>query len=508
MAYAIKLADLGASETTLVTAVPAGPVAKELNQPGSFAFTVDPLHAEAAGSASWPIAREVHVYRDATRIFAGPIMNAELGEDGLLKFECDGLLAYAGQRCIDSGADRENFLVNPQFEDSPDLDGWTDVNTTATVSTAWRVLGTKSAQLVQADAQEDAYLYQDIAVTGTGVGSWFTLTFRFKIDPDDWIGEAQGRRGLVLSRSIGGVQQNAGDFFIDGDTPRGSEQRASTRVWVPPNSAETLRAWLYSPGGTIWWDAGSLTLMESLSSAEDVDDFLMEQTTIAENIVLFIQDPSFGWDDLAITTDCDASGIERERHYQFADHINALQALLEFTELEAGFDIEITPGRVFKTHFPIKGTDRSTTVTLKTPRPGDEANINCLLVRWRFDGDQAASGVVVLGEGDGPDRDEGGAVDTAPFDGRLVELVITPRATTAIDTLDELAARALVDHTNPTFVELLVTDATLVALLDVGDIVDVDVDYGAVTVSGSWRIMNTAEDLDEATLLVTMRAVP
>lgn len=507
MAYTIKLADLGGSETTLATAVPSAPVAKELNQPESFSFTIDPLEAEAASAAAWPIAREIHVYRDATRIFAGPIINGELS-DGLLRFECDGLLAYAGQRCIDTGADRENFLVNPQFEDSPDLTGWTAVNTTATVATSQRQLGTKSAQLVQAAAQEDAYIYQDITVTGTGVGSLFTLVGWFKIDPAAWLGEAQGRRGLVLARYVAGAEQTAGDSYIDGDTPRGSWERAKTSVWVPPNATETLQVRLYSPGGTIWWDACSLTLMESLSSAEAVDDFLMDQTEIAQHIVEFIQDASFGWDDLAITTDCPVSGVDRERHYQFADHVPSLQALLEFTELDNGFDIEITPDRVFKTHYPLKGTDRSATVTLKTPRPGDEADVNCLLAGWRFDGDQAASGIVVLGEGDGPDREEGSAVDTTLFDGRLVELVITPRATVAIDTLDGLATRSLVDHTNPVFFELLVTDPTLVALLDVGDIVDVDVDFGAISGTGSWRVMNTAEDLDQATLLVTVRKVP
>jgi hypothetical protein len=505
--YTIKLADLGSSETTLATAVPAGPVAKELNQPDAFSFLLDPLATEAAGAASWPIAKEIHVYRDATRIFAGPIMNAELS-DGLLRFDCDGLLAYAGQRCIDSGADRENFLTNPEFEDSPDLTGWTAVNTTATVTTSQRVLGTKSAQLVQASSQQDSYLYQDIVVTGTGVGSLFTVAAWFQIDPAAWIGEAQGRRGLVLTRSAAGIQQSAGDSFIDGDTPRGSWQRAETSVWVPPNATETLQVRLYSPGGTIWWDAGSLTLMESLSSAEAPDDFLMEQTTIAQRIVEFIQDSTFGWDDLAITTSCAASGVDRERHYQFADHVNALQALVEFTELDNGFDIEITPARVFTTHYPMKGTDRSGAVTLKTPRPGDETGINCLLSRWRFDADQAASGIVVLGEGDGPDREEGSAVDPAAFGGRLVELVMTPRATTAIDTLDELATRSLVDHTNPIFMELTVTDTALVALLEVGDIVDVDVDFGAISVSGDWRIMNTAEDLDQETLHVTLRAMP
>lgn len=501
MAYSIAVCTLGASETVLTNAIPASPVENEINQPQQFKFQMDVLDAQTA--LVLPLEREIHVYRDATRIFAGPVMNAEFdAATGLVAFDCDGLLAYMGHRNIDSGADRENHLLNPEFEASPDLDEWTDVNTTATVTTSERILGTKSAQLVQAASLEDAYLYQDVAVTGTGVGSLFTVVAWFKIDPDDWIGEAIGGRGLTLSRIDGGVIQQSGDFFITGDTPRGSWQRAKATVWVPPNATETLQVRLYSPGGSIWWDATSLTLMESLSSVEAVDDFLMEQTTIAENVVLFLD----AKDPLDITTDCPASGIQRERHYQFADHTNGLQALLEFTELENGFDISLDPDRVFRTHYPFKGTDRTGTVTLAPPTA--LADGNCLLTRWRFDGDQAATGVVVLGAGDGPDREEGGAVDAAAFGGRVIELVVTPRATTAIDTLDEMATRELLDRSNPSMLELLVVDSALVALLADGDIVAVDVDYGAVQASGDWRIVRTAENLAEGTLAVTLRAMP
>lgn len=505
MTYTLKLATLGTSEVTLTAAIPAAPVVTELNQPGSFSFAVDPVDPQAA--LIDPLEREVHVYRDGTRIFAGPIVSAAWpAESEMMRFDCEGLLAYMGMRNIDAGADRTNHLVNPQFESSPDLTGWTNVGGSASVTTSQRILGTKSAQLTAASALQDWYLYQDVAVTGTGVGSLYTLVGWFKINPTGYVGEPIGSRGLTLSRRIGSDIQQSGveGGEIDGDTPRGSWQRAEVTVWVPPNSVETLQARLYKVGGTIWWDALSLTLMESLSSAESDTDFLMEQTTIAERIVALLQDPTYNKSDLDITYDTPSSGIERERHYQFAEHTNGLQALLEFTELDDGFDIEITPARVFKTHYPRRGTDRSATVTLKTPRHDDDTNVNCLLRRYSFDGHQAASGVAVLGQGDGPDREEGGAEDGAAFGGLTVELVVQPRATVAIDTLDEMATEELRKRINPRILELYVYDATLVATLEVGDTVDVDVAHGAIIATGDWRIVKLAESLAEECVTATL----
>ncbi|HVM07190.1 MAG TPA: hypothetical protein VM345_01905 [Acidimicrobiales bacterium] len=503
--YMIKVANLGASEVTLTNAWPTGPVETELNRPQRFVFAMDVLDPQAALCV--PLAREINVYRNTTRIFAGPIVNAHVEADtATVTFECDGLLAYFAHRNIDSGADRTNFLSNPEFEDN--VTGWTAVNTTATAVTSQRILGLKSAQLVQSTALQDAYLKQDVAIVGTGVGSLYTIVAWFKIDPTAWIGEAIGGRGLTLSRIVGGDIQQSGDFYIDGDTPRGSWQRAETTVWVPPNASETLQVRLYSPGGTIWWDAASLTLMESLASAEAGDDFLMDQTKIAKRIAEFVQDPTFGKDNVGILTDCPLSGVERERHYQFADHTNALQALVEFTEMENGFDIEVDPAdRTFRTHYPFKGADRTGTVTLTPPAAADDSD-QCLLQRWRYAGDQAASGVVVLGEGDGPDREEGGAADPTAFDGRTIELVTTPRATAAIDTLDEIASRELVDRLRPEIVEIAVLDPTFVALLKTGDVVTVTVDWGIVQCSGAWRITRTAEDLAAGTLQVTLRPMP
>lgn len=499
--WKVYVSDLGTSEVELTAAEP-GRVEWVLNQPDSFSFTMDMQDPQAA--LCQPLAREWALKRDGTLVGAGPIIDRTIEPaGGTVTFAGEGLLAYFGQRNIDSGADRTNYLLNPEFEDSPDLDNWDAHGTTATVTTSQRILGTQSAQLVSASARQDNYLSQTIDdFEATGVGSLLTAVAWFKIDPAAWVGEALGDLGLVISRLDGSANIITSGFYeIDGDTPRGSWQRAEATVWVPPLNVEDIEVRLYSPGGTIWWDAASLTLMESLSSAEDVDDFLMDQATIVENIVLFLQNPANGKDDLGITTDCPTTGIERERHYQFAEHTPGLEAILEMTEMRDGLDVSVGADRVFRTHYRRKGTDRTATVTLTTS--------NCEVQAERFEGGRAASGVVVLGDGDGPDREEGGAVDDTLFDGRTIEKVVSPRATTAIDTLDEMAAEELARSADPRFLEVLVTHSPTATALEEGDIVTVDIDLGAIQASGDWRIVSRAvdpamDDSDHETLYVTL----
>lgn len=495
MTYSLKVGVLGTSEVTLTGARPMSPRWAR-NDPGSMAFEIDPTDPQAPLCV--PIEKEVSLFRDATRIWAGQIRDRTFNasNQGVVRFDCIGLLGYFAQRNIDTGADRENYLLNPQFEDSPDLDNWTAVNTTASVTTDQHILGSKSAELVQASASQDAYLEQTITVTGTGIGSLYTLFGRFRIDPATWIGEAVGSRGMTLSRDpTGAAIVESSVFEIDGDTPRGSWQPAEAEIWVPPDAAETLRVRLYSPGGTIWWDALNLVLMESLSSVESAGDYNRDQAKIAEDIVLFLQDPAFGKDDVGITTDCPDSGVDRERHYQFADHVNGLAALTEFAEMENGGEISVTPDRVFHFDYPYMGTDRTGSVTLTN-------NSNCVVVEERFQGTSAASDVVVPGEGDGPAREEGGASDPVLFDGRIVQRMWPPRASTAPDTLDETAALKLREFSNPQILALRVTDASLVALLDEGDRVNVTLSYGVIQANGVYRIDARTLDLDTDTLIV------
>lgn len=489
MDYEVRIAILDGDETSLADAVP-GDVDETLNRPAQFEFVLDP-----AAALVEPIGYEAHVYRDDTCIFAGPIRTARWDLNSrVVRYSCENGLSYFADRNIDAGADRTNYLVNPEFED--DLDGWTAVNTTATADTDWHVLGVKSARLEQASAHQNAYLHQTVEdFTATGVGSLLTAVGWFHIDPDEWLGEALDRLGLVVSRVAGGVIQASGVFDIDGDIPRGSDQRAEATVWLPPNAVEDIDVRLYSPGGVINWDACSLTLMESLSSVEDVDDFLMDQATIVANIVAFLQDTAYGKDNVAITADCPTTGVERERHYQFADHTPGLEAIVEFTELANGMDISCGPDRVFRTHYRRRGTDRTGTVTLTD-------GSNCVLQSWAFEGHQAASGVVVLGEGDGPDREEGGASDSSLFGGRTVERVLTPRATVSIDTLDEMATEQLAVLSDPTVVEVEVTEPDLVGLLEPGDTVAADAAVGGLVVDGNWRIMRTVEHPDRSTKTV------
>lgn len=495
LGYEVKLSTLGSSVVTLTNAQPRS-ASWERSGPGSFEYVMHTLDTQAP--LNIVIEREAQLWRDNRHLFSGPLMVADADADAVT-FRCVGLAGYFGQRHIDRGADRLNFLTNPEFEASPDLTGWTAVGTTAIAATDRKITGTRSARLTQANADVVSYLRQTVVKTAGSLGELVTAVAWFYISPTGWVGPAYEGRGLRLSRTVGGnTVGEIGVADINNDTPRGAWQRAEVTVHMPPNATETLELRLYSPGGVIYWDAASLTLMESLSRPG------VDQATIAADVVEFLQGRYTGFaglkSDLLISTNAPASGVVRDRTFQFADHVNGETALGELAGLDNGIDYEVTPGRVFKTHYPSIGTDRTATLTL------DESN--SIVRRYVIDGHAAASAVVVLGEGDGPDREEGGAGDAALFGGRNVEKVISPNGTAAIDALDELAAQELANLRNPKIVELTITDRALIGVVGIGDKVTLALTYGFMALSGAWTIEELSLDCTADVLSATLNVAP
>jgi hypothetical protein len=491
--YLVKTSVLGASPTTITNADWQQAEFGHNENPGQFTFTLPLGDSQATtallGTDGWE--REAELYRDGTKIWAGPIVEI-VAEPGLVTCTAEELDTYWGVRFIDSGADRVNLLANPDFETGT-LTSWTTNNEsglTATTDTTHRVLGAKSAKLTSTAYDKQNYLSQTVALTATSIGDLVTLAAWFKVVGTGYLGPAYQNRGLWLSHGGGGF--DLGIYEIDDETPRDAWQRAEVTVWVPPSATVTLTIRLYSPGGTIYWDALSLTKMESLSS------YATDEATIAGRIVDFLQDNLAGFttgkSDVLVTKSITTTGTVRDRHYQFADHVRGVDALAELSGM-GNFDWHTTPARVFTTYPGGRGTDRSATVTLT-------GNTNCVLKRLHKDGRQAANDVVALGEGDGPDREEGGASDNTALGGVTVQQVFVPRGQVAIDTLDETATTVLAEIKRPRVLEVLVTDTSLTGTLGVGDIVDVNISHGYAVASGDWRIVRLTLNRDDTLDLV------
>lgn len=489
MTLQIKVVDHdGSVFAALDNMVSMEPVRDVLNRPGSFRFglhNLDPLADEVLA-----LEREVQVWRNGTFYAGGgwlvPVTPESRldGTTDVVEYECRGLLWYT-DRLFFGDADRRNYIDDGGME-TAGLTDWTATGTTATRDATHRINGTYAAKLVETTAGEDSYLSQTVSITGSGVGSLMTLAGWFYVSSTGWLGEAFGARGLFIQRSIAAVVQDF-DFVElntgeEGDVPLDGWQRREVTIHVPPNSTEDVEVRLYSPGGTIWWDEVTLTAMDSLSFYDT------DQATIADGIVVHAQDVAYGKSDLLIGRSTPATGVKRDRHYQHAEHGNIGRALAEFSTLDDGFDqsmVTTSTLRTYTVHYPRKGTSR-------TALSWDEI----VRARWvPVEGEQAANSIVTLGDGDGPDREEGAAIDGSAFPGVTLEEVIAAPVGTPIDGLDEKAAEELRVRSSAKRAEVTLGPGLRVGSMATGDtFAGPATAHGYMDLSGTWRAIEVAWD--------------
>lgn len=479
----------------------------ELSEVGTAAFSFNTKDADysAQNLRVLPeiLSREIQVWRDGRLIWWGVPVRVEADEERV-SVQCADLLWYFTRRYFGK-ADRTNLLANPSFED-PTSGAWAASGVAFEYSNEQHNLGQLAAKLTQANALTDTFIFQQVLdYQATGVGTLLTVVGWFRINDDgSWVGEAIDNRGLTITRYAdggGGVILQSGVFEIDGETPKGTWQKAKATVWMPPDAIEDLEVRCYAPGGVIFWDATSLTIMESLSSVSSATDFSSDQALIVQMIVQHAQDAAYGKNDLNIGTDCPLTGIRRERHYQFAQHQLIWTALREFPELGDGLDFAIlhpdAHTRTFTTFFPHRGEYR----------PAFRLELGKTIAggfRVSLDGAEAANNVTVVSiDSHGPDREEGGRVDTSLY-GVDLELVQAAPAGTEIDSLDERAAQLQALLSEPVVVEVRVVEELdgqpvpagrrIIDNLRPGDTVDVVIDYGWVQIDRRLRVVRCQLD--------------
>ena len=489
-------------------------------------FTNDPDHgAQTLRNLPDILSREVQVWRNG-RLFAWLVPVRIEVDDVNATLQCATPEWYFTRRFFGK-ADRTNYVVDGGFEAVPPdplVGAWSAFGVTFDRSTERRVTGARSAKLIQANAQTDTYVYQVIDdFESTGVGTLLTLNARFWIDPDEWIGEAFDKRGLVIVRydefgnEVDDGAAPVGIFEIDGLTARGSWQEAETEVWMPPSQVNDLELRCMAVGGVIFWDHVTLTIMESLSSVEGPDDFEMEQALIFSRYVDHAQNPLYRKDDRNIRVLWTPTGVQRERHQQFAEHQNVWVAMREFPQLEDGFD--------FRMEYPDPSTRQLVTgnprVGSYKPQYALEDGKNVVGVRLSLDGAQAANNVTILSiDSDGPDRAEGSAVDDS-FYGVDLEHVEAAPAGTPIDALDEMAAERLSELRRPVILEVTVNEDVdglpiaeqeaarrIFDNLRVGDRVPVRIDRGWIQVSDTYKVVRRVYDAKNDLMTYTLNRSP
>lgn len=466
------------------------PIQQVLNETYQSGFWF-PKDSASAGSVDL-LDRECQIFRDGTLLHWGPMIVGDADDGEEVHVTVPDLSWYFHRRQISDS--RPNALSNASFEGG--LTGWTASGVTATSDTSRYALGTKSLKLVQASAGVDTFEYQQQTKTAGSIGDVWMLKGWVYIQNSGWVGPAYESRGLFISGIQSGVVRDYRFVEIDDATPRDRWVPLEISIWIPPGETWTLETRCYGPGGTVWWDALQLVRMESLSH------YATDMGTIAGNIVDFIQTPAHGWDDLNISTSDATTGQILDRHYQYADHVDAAEALNEFEGMGLDWSIVVTTTtRTFTSYWPRKGTDRTASVTLSL-RTAVNPTGNLSSYKLTEDGASTSTRITVLGEGQGPAREEGYATDPSPLGGLVLGEVINAPAGATINTLQVLAqerlgaAKYLVRVLEVTG---LPSDATTLTTCVVGDTVDVDISDGWAVASGDWRIVSKTIDPDTDT---------
>lgn len=496
MDYTVKVVE---QDGTVVVAdlarVNCGAIVRTLNEARTFSFSFPKGSADAPDVTL--LDKEIQVFRsgDTNPRFWGPMVSADTDAGSAeVTVQCVDPYWYLMRRQISDA--RANLVLNGSMESGSPPSNWTNSGaSTDSSSTTHVVLGTKALKLTQAAAGVDTHNYQQVSVTGTAIGTYLTVAAWVYIDDTAWIGPAFESRGLFVQGSTAGPTLRDFRFVeIDDATPRNRWVRLETGIWIPPNETQTIEVRLYAPGGECWWDAVSMTAMESLSR------YASDAGSILGDVIDFAAGSSHGWSDINLATSDATTSLIIDRHVQYADHEEVSSIVQEFEDLGIDWSIEVTPTvRTFTSYWPQKGTDRSATVTFSMRSPSNPTG-NLSDYRLTVDGAATTTRVTVLGEGDGPDREEGYAADASALGGLVLGEVINARPNAPIDALTTIASERLASSKN--LVRILeVTglpgDATTVTTCVEGDTVAVSLSDGWVSIASDWRIVR--KTLDPAT---------
>lgn len=474
----------------------------ELNEIGSAEITLATTDPDAALMLP---GREVQIWRDGVLLFWGPIVRPQAGLDETT-WQCAGLLWYFAHRFMGQ-ADRVNQLTNGGFEASET--GWTFTGVTHSVNTDMTYVfeGTKSEKLTGGSADHATYMSQTWTHPAGGypMGDYITGAVWVWVSAADYVGGAIEDFGLVLRhRNAAGEIVDAQWVAIDDDTPQDQWVALETGV-VNVIEGDTVEMLLFPPHGVAYFDLATLTFMESLSFGYPPPG--RDVAEIVAAIVDYAQDNLAGFthgkSDLNIGTAGSATGILRQIAYQFAEHRNILDAILEFVR-QGIIDIDMVitaTTRTFTTYAPQKGSLHGTTL---------ELDVNVADFTHSSDLEQAASSVILLGPGDGPDRPEGGAVDTSFVGGAFTsEIVEQAPDNTTVGQLDQRAAERLKVVARPEILEVTtLPGAGVIGDLTVGDTVPVEIATGWVDIDAIYRVVRIEADLLKDQAKISLNPIP
>jgi hypothetical protein len=366
--------------------------------------------------------------------------------------------------------------------------------------------------MVNSTGMNSAYIGQTVSTQPNGVGlkvvvsGWFYIdTFTSMATPDAY--------GLYMEAyNAAGVFQGPPNYWpIDSAAPRKVWTKASFYMEVPPNESWTFHIRCYAPGGTIYYDDIKCVTMQSVSTEGVGTNYRLpvDVGDIVQMLVNHVQKTSVGKSDLNIGVHTHTVGIKQERSYQYVDHMQFDQAMREFIERDDGFDyyIDLTPTtRTFFQFSHKRGTDRSASVTLKFT--GGSSTNNCTDYTLTDDAGACITHQTMLGNDNGPEREQGDYTDASNVAGIILEDVRQAPQLVKVDSLQPLARDRVKRYGTPGVprtLEMHVKGSSgLIGTLKCGDLVKINVSDGWTSILNTYRITTMELDCNQNILKVTV----
>lgn len=402
----------------------------ELNGVGTTKLTMsrsDPKLSEIIAPA-----RELKVWFQRHLVWQGPIMRTDY-DDQKVTVQAQDLGVYFTKRFFGK-ANRHNWIKNGSFEDGMAhwQGGWMPSETAAKrvgtfqVSTDRYITGKKCLYMFDPGTADqgialhpETFLWKvegDFYPKGL---QWVVVAWVY-IPGSQYVGPNPNGYGLVITRystvntftytdglgnpQVGFPVNGRASVPLSAEVPKDKWLRLEAVLDSPPTSdPELIDIQLFCPRGAMYVDNMQLTYNEQSSW------YNTDQGVILKEIVEHAQDEQYYKSDLNIEyVGPTSTGIKRTRVYEHSEHQLISDAIGEFPMLHQGMDWAVEPTvsgpRRFVGYYPTKGVKRSD-VRLRF-----DLNITDFTVD--SDGTRFANSIVVLGEGEGSDREEGGAIDT------------------------------------------------------------------------------------------------
>ena len=500
-------------------------ITEDLNAPGSATFTM-PIMNDKIGLIKTPDS-EVQIWRGPDLMFEGVVTRGRVNGD-LVEFQCQGLAWYFTKRVV--GTEETNYVSNGDFEFGADSWGINNYGAlepaanrnpalyTAEIRTDRVISGTKALYQecgpvpIWGGIAVQSFIWDVDASEDPDGDEWSIIAWCY-IPGNRWSGprvQAYTSLSGVSASGLLVLRTSTTEFVpitapgvptkllgkdietllapITEDTPRDTWIRIEVPMLQPvSDDPERLTVILAPPIGGIYWDRVSFVRTEKLYYRR------VDQAKIAEGLVEHAQDTTIGKSDLRIGTDCENTGVLRDRTYYYYEHEQISDTIDEWPQLFDGFDwsiVSTATTRTFITHYPQRGSFKPKQALILGK------NISQALVS--VDGEQTANLIMVLADGtESPGREEAIRSDPAALtDGLTLEKVFNATPGSSINTLQAQANRGVMRYRYPVTIPSVTTYAdmdsedSLIGMVSPGDILPVTVKRGWIDLNDDYRVIS------------------